>query len=155
MRERLNLNVSINTTQANIDLLQFQMQTFVSSKENSRDFQSNVDIELVVAPDLGRLEIIVGFGYKSNTANEPLRPSRRNRFYNALIEAVRRIPIYGPGGGGVTLGESSKPSYTVAILHEESMLHREKFLKKKEAKRLVPSTEVKEDTAVSTGVSLR
>lgn len=75
MRERLNLSISFDTTQPVIDLLQFSMQQFVSAKENSRDFQSNVDIELVVSADLGKLELIVDFGYKSNTANEPLRLS--------------------------------------------------------------------------------
>jgi hypothetical protein len=130
------------------------MQQFVSAKENSRDFQSNVDIELVVSADLGKLELIVDFGYKSNTANEPLRLSRRNRFYNTLVKTLQKTPIYGPSGGGASLGVVSKPSYTVAISHE-SMANHEKFLREEEAKRLARSTTVGEDTGVSTGVSLR
>ena len=98
--------------------------------------------------------MIVDFGYKSNLANEALRVSRRNKFYHALIETVRKVPIYAPGGGFPSLGEIGKPSYTVAISEEESARQKEKADRDREAKRMaVPPVAV--DTGVSSGVDIR
>ena len=53
--------------------------------------------------------------------------------------ALRRIPIYAPGGGDAVLGEIGKPTYSVAITDAEAAANREAFAAQKEAKRLFPS----------------
>lgn len=66
----------------------------------------------------------------------------------ALVLALRKIPIYAPGGGDSVLGSSDKPTYTVAVTDTEAAANREAFANKKENKRLVPSK--KPDDPVST-----
>ena len=61
----------------------------------------------------------------------------------ALVLALRKIPIYAPGGGGATLGSNDMPSYSVAISDAEAAANRDKFAKAQEAKRMVPSPGVK------------
>lgn len=57
----------------------------------------------------------------------------------ALVLALRKIPIYAPGGGDATLGSSDKPTYSVAVTDTEAAANREAFVKTKEGKRLVPT----------------
>ena len=57
----------------------------------------------------------------------------------ALVLALRRVPIYAPGGGDAALGDFSKPTYAVTISDDGAAKNREAFAAKKEAKRLVPS----------------
>lgn len=57
----------------------------------------------------------------------------------ALVLALRRIPIYAPGGGDATLGSSDKPTYSVSVTDAEAAANRDAFAKTKAGKRLVPS----------------
>lgn len=57
----------------------------------------------------------------------------------ALVLALRKIPIYAPGGGDSVLGSSDKPTYSVAVTDAEAATNREAFAKTKEGKRLVPT----------------
>src|SRR5579862_7528909 len=57
----------------------------------------------------------------------------------ALVLALRKVPIYGPGAGDVPLGDIGKPTYSVAVTDTQAAAQREAFLGGKEAKRLVPS----------------
>lgn len=57
----------------------------------------------------------------------------------ALVLALRKIPIYAPGGGDATLGSSDKPTYSVTVTDAEAAANRDAFAKTKEGKRLVPS----------------
>ncbi len=57
----------------------------------------------------------------------------------ALVLALRKIPIYAPGGGDSILGSSDKPTYSVTVTDEQAAASREAFSEKKEGKRLVPS----------------
>lgn len=77
---------------------------------------------------------------QSNWSNETLRATRRSKFMCALVLALRRIPIYGPGCGDALLGDIGKPTYSVAISDAEAAANRDAFAAKKEAKRLFPST---------------
>lgn len=56
----------------------------------------------------------------------------------ALVLALRKIPIYAPGGGDSVLGSSDKPTYSVTVTDAEAAANREAFAKTKEGKRLVP-----------------
>ncbi|KAH0537826.1 hypothetical protein GP486_008810 [Trichoglossum hirsutum] len=68
-----------------------------------------------------------------------LRASRRSKFMCALVLALRKVPIYGPGSGDAVLGDVGKPTYSVAVTPSEAAAQRDDFAAKKEAKRLVPS----------------
>ena len=68
----------------------------------------------------------------------------------ALVLALRKIPIYAPGGGGATLGSSDMPSYSVSVSDAEAASNRDAFAKTKEAKRLIPSKDLEASPATST-----
>lgn len=68
-----------------------------------------------------------------------MRAARRSKFMCALVLALRKIPIYAPGGGDSVLGSSDKPTYSVTVSDEQAAAAREAFTAKKEGKRLVPS----------------
>lgn len=57
----------------------------------------------------------------------------------ALVLALRKIPIYAPGGGDAVLGSSDKPTYSVTVSDAEAAAARDAFAKTKEGKRLVPT----------------
>lgn len=65
----------------------------------------------------------------------------------ALVLALRKIPIYAPGGGDSVLGSSDKPTYSVTVSDEQAAAAREAFAAKKEGKRLVPSQKPEEKIA--------
>ena len=71
----------------------------------------------------------------------------------ALVLALRKIPIYAPGGGGATLGSSDMPSYSVSISDAEAASSRDAFAKTKEAKRLFPSKKPEAAPATTTSAS--
>lgn len=155
MRERLTLHIAFDTPAADIELFKSSLEVFVQQPANKRDFQPNVETELILATELGKLELIVDFGYKSNLANESLRTSRRNKFYCILIDTVRKLPITGPGGGGPSLGDVGKPSFSVSITPDEALAQKKKVEEDRATKRqaFVPPTLV--DTGVSSGIDIQ
>lgn len=62
----------------------------------------------------------------------------------ALVLALRKIPIYAPGGGDSVLGSSDKPTYSVTVSDTEAAAAREAFAKTKDGKRLVPTRKPEE-----------
>lgn len=62
---------------------------------------------------------------------------RRNKFFCALVTAMKKVPIYGPGRGDPGLGEVGKPTYTVVIPDEEARKNMSLAKDEKEAKRLI------------------
>lgn len=57
----------------------------------------------------------------------------------ALVLALRKVPIYAPGGGGTPLGDPGNPTYSVAVSDEIAAAGRDKAAAAKESKRLVPT----------------
>ncbi|KAI9758889.1 MAG: hypothetical protein M4579_002773, partial [Chaenotheca gracillima] len=139
MRERMTLFISFGTTLEDIQALKNEMQKFVLDKENSRDFQSDVDVEVTGIAEMNKLELRVEIKHKSNWSNETLRAQRRSKFMCALVLALRKVPIYGPGGGDAALGDRANPSYSVAINDLDATKNKEDFATTKEAGRLFPS----------------
>lgn len=138
MREQISLYVSFDTTLEDIQLLRNEMSAFVLDKENSRDFQPDVDIEVVGIAEMNKLELKIEVRHKSNGSNEAVRASRRSKFMCALVLALRKIPIYGPGAGDAALGSSSNPSYSVAIPDEQAQANAKEFADNKDKKRMIP-----------------
>ncbi|KAI4125265.1 MAG: hypothetical protein LQ347_005430, partial [Umbilicaria vellea] len=156
MRERLLININFDTSLEDIQLLRNEMEAFVRDKDNCRDFQPDIDVELTGINAMDKMELKVEIRHKarlSNWANETVRAARRSKFMCALVLGLRKIPIYAPGGGGATLGSSDMPTYSVSVSDAEAAAKREAFAKTKEAKRLVPSPAVVHPTPDATGDS--
>ncbi|KAF2191135.1 serine/threonine protein kinase-like protein [Zopfia rhizophila CBS 207.26] len=138
MREQVSIFVNFDTTFEDVNILKQEMQAFVRDPQNNRDFHPDIEIEVVSIAEMNKLELKCEIRHKSNWSNEALRASRRSKFMCALVLALRRIPIYGPGGGDAALGDVGKPSWSVAISPADAMAARDQFNADKEAKRLYP-----------------
>lgn len=141
MREQLTMYISFDTSLEDIQLLRNEMQNFVLDTENARDFQPEVDVEVSGIAAMDKMELKVEIRHKSNWSNEAVRAARRSKFMCALVLALRKVPIYGLGGGGAALGSSEQPTYSVAVSDAEAASSRDAFAKAKEANRLFPTTQ--------------
>ncbi|KAJ5569815.1 uncharacterized protein N7459_009245 [Penicillium hispanicum] len=97
MHEQLTVPVAFDTSFADIQALRMEMETFVRDKDNSRDFQPDIDVEVTGVGDLDKLELRVDIRHKSNWSNETVRAARRSKFMCALVLAMRKVPIRAPG----------------------------------------------------------
>ncbi|KAJ6013846.1 hypothetical protein N7540_008437 [Penicillium herquei] len=98
MHEQLKVAVAFDTTFAEVEALREEMELFVRDKDNSRDFHSDINIEIVgVGDEVDKLQIRVDIRHKSNWANEIVRATRRSKFMCALVLAVRKLHIRSPG----------------------------------------------------------
>lgn len=139
MKEQLTLDVSFDTSFEDIQTLKNELMTFVTDKDNSRDFLPDIDAEVLGTSDMSKLQLRVDIRHKGNYANEAQRAARRSKFMCALVQSLRRVPIYGPGGGGDAQGSSANPSYSVAVSDEFAAQARAESGKAKEGKRLIPT----------------
>jgi small-conductance mechanosensitive channel len=147
MKEQLNLDVSFDTTFEDIQLLKNELINFVSDKDNSRDFLPEIDVEVLGTSDMSKLQLRVEVRHKGNFANETQRASRRSKFMCALVQSLRRVPIYGPGGGSDALGGPANPTYSVSVSDGYATEAREASANTKDKARLVPNKKV--DDAMS------
>ncbi|RHZ71304.1 hypothetical protein CDV55_108110 [Aspergillus turcosus] len=108
MHETLKIPVSFDTTFADIQLLRDEMERFVRDKENYRDFQPDIDLDVVGVGDMDKLELTVSIRHKSNWSNESIRAMRRSKFMCALVTAVRKIPIRAPGAAAEDAASDSE-----------------------------------------------
>lgn len=97
MQERITIEVNFDTTTAEIQALREEIEMFVRDKDNHRDFQQEVDIDVVGVGALDKMEITISLFHKSNWAIESVRAARRTKFMCALVAAVRKVPIRAPG----------------------------------------------------------
>ncbi|KAI1213677.1 Mechanosensitive ion channel-domain-containing protein [Annulohypoxylon truncatum] len=140
MKEVIDINVSYDTSFEDIELLRLEMEKFVRAPENSRDFQPDIVIGVAGVGDLDKLQLKIAIKHKSNWHNEAIRATRRSKFMCALTLALKRVPIYAPGGGGEPLGGPTNPSYSVAVTDSDASAARDKASKEKEGKRMVPTS---------------
>ena len=151
MREQILLYVNFDTTFEDLDLLKKEMIKFVKDKDNARDFQSDVDIEVTGIAEMNKMELKMEMRHKSNWANEAVRAARRSKFMCALVTAMRKVPLYGPGGGGPSAGDKANPTYSVAITDDVAKQNKTTFDVDKDKKRFVPLLdENKNDTLTQT-----
>ncbi|KAF2761071.1 hypothetical protein EJ05DRAFT_251504 [Pseudovirgaria hyperparasitica] len=139
MRETISIFVAFDTTFADISLLKNEMQNFVRDKENARDFMPDVDIDVADICEMNKMELKCEIRHKSNWANGVVAGTRRSKFMCALVLALRKVPIYGPGGGDPALGAVGNPSYSVAVSHEQAEHQKELASRTKEESRMVPT----------------
>ncbi|KAI1110135.1 serine/threonine protein kinase [Nemania sp. NC0429] len=140
MKEGIDVNVSFDTTFEDIELLRVEMENFVRSPDNSRDFQPDISIGIGGVGDLDKLTLKVVIKHKSNWHNDAVRATRRSKFICALALALKKVPIDGPGKGGEALGGPTNPSYSVSVSDMEAAAARDKAEKDKDAARLVPKS---------------
>lgn len=139
MKETVEVNVSYDTSFEDVELLRLEMEKFVRHSDNSRDFQQDLVIGIGGVGDLDKLTLKVVMKHKSNWHNESVRATRRSKFMCALALALKKIPIYGPGGGAeAALGSSDNPAYSVAVDDGYASSARDKAEKAADAARLVP-----------------
>ena len=93
MREQLLMYISFDTTLEDIQLLKNEMQAFVLDKENSRDFQTDIDVEVTGISEMNKMELKVEIRHKV----------RRNRCH--FKQSLTLIEI-------VKLGKRSRKSRT-------------------------------------------
>lgn len=145
MLETVELNVSYDTSFEDIELLRQEMEKFVRSPENSRDFQPSLTIDVGGVGNLDKLVLYVAIKHKSNWHNDAVRASRRSKFMCALALALKKVPIYAPGGGSETLGGPTNPTYSVAVTDDFAAKSRDDAAKAKNEKRMVPAEEKKDE----------
>ena len=97
-REEILIFVDFNTTFTDIENLKAHLTQFVRAKENTRDYQPNVEIRLNNIYEMNKLELVCSFYHKSNWANEELRAARSSKFKCALLSVIRNMPLAKPGG---------------------------------------------------------
>lgn len=150
MMEEYSVFVSFDTTFDDIQTLRDELNKFVTDKDNSRDFQPDMNIEILGTTDMSKLEIQVQIKHKGNWANETLRAARRSKFMCALVSALRAVPIYGPGGGLDAAGSAANPGYSVTISDADAKEAARVAAKERDQARLFPppkSEEASSDTA--------
>jgi small-conductance mechanosensitive channel len=77
MSEKVQLQVDFGTTFFTIQRLRAEMQSFV--RANSRDYASELEIEIVDANGLDKLLLQIIIKHKSNWQNDALKAHRRNK----------------------------------------------------------------------------
>lgn len=155
MREQISIFCAFDTSFEDINALKQELAVFVSDPQNSRDYHSDIEVEVVGIAEMNKLELRCELRHKSNWSNESLRAARRSKFMCALVLALRKVPIAGPGGSDAALGDANKPSWSVAISPEAAQAVRQKYLDDKDAARLNPTNKkTDEDEGTSTGVAL-
>ena len=138
MKEQLTLDVSFDTSFEDIQLLKQELLAFVTDKENSRDFLPDIDVEVLGTSDMSKLQLKIEIRHKGNYSNEVQRAARRSKFMCALVAALRRVPIFGPGGGSDALGGPDNPTYSVSVDDMYAKEKRDASFKTKDEARMVP-----------------
>ncbi|KAF1842105.1 uncharacterized protein K460DRAFT_358762 [Cucurbitaria berberidis CBS 394.84] len=138
MREQVSVFCAFDTSFEDVNLLKLEMSNFVHDPINSRDFHSDINIEVVSIAEMNKLELRVEIQHKSNWSNETLRASRRSKFMCALVLALRKVPINGPAGSDAALGSQDKPTWSVAVPPAEAIAAYKKYQEDADAARLHP-----------------
>lgn len=139
MTENIQVDVSFDTTFDDVELLRQEMEHFVRDPENYRDFQRDFSISVGVG-NLDRLTLFATIKHKSNWHNDAIRARRRSKFMCAFALALKKVPIYPPGGGVEPLGGALNPSYCVTVSDKFAIQSREKAAKVNKDAKFVPTS---------------
>jgi hypothetical protein len=150
MKEVIDVNVSYDTSFEDIETLRQELESFVRHTDNSRDFMPDISIGVGGVGDLDKLQLKIAIKHKSNWHNDAVRATRRSKFMCALALALKRVPIYAPGGGGEALGGPTNPTYSVAVSDSDAERARKKAGEEKEGKRMVSTTKPARNASTAT-----
>jgi hypothetical protein len=104
---------------SDIEALRLEMQSYITAPENSRDFQPEIVLRCAGVGSTDKLQLQLEVRHKSNWPNEQIRAARHSKLMCALVLALRKVPIFGPGGGGgAPLGDPANPTYSVSVSDE-------------------------------------
>ncbi|KAE8444835.1 hypothetical protein EG329_014190 [Mollisiaceae sp. DMI_Dod_QoI] len=137
--DRLEIYISFDTSLEDIEALRLEMENFVTNTDNKRDFYPDVVFRCVGVGNMDKLQIQLEVRHKSNWSVETVRAARHSKLMCALILALRKVPIFGPGGGGAPLGDPANPTYSVAVSDEMAATSRTKAAKDADTARLHPT----------------
>lgn len=151
MKETVDVAVSYDTSFEEIELLRLELEKFVRSPENSRDFQPDIVIMINDVGNLDKMTLKIQIKHKSNWHNEAVRCTRRSKFMCALALALKAVPINAPGGGGEALGGPTNPAYSVAVTDDFAAMAREKCDKEKEAAKMLTKLRQEQEDAQTPG----
>jgi len=138
MREQVSVFCAFDTSFEDVNALKQELISFVRDPANNRDFHPDIEIEVVSIAEMNKLELRVELLHKTNWSNESLRTARRSKFMCALVLALRKVPIAGPGGSDAALGSADKPSWSVAVPPADAIAAYQKYKDNADAKRLYP-----------------
>ncbi|KAG9206904.1 hypothetical protein G6514_000194 [Epicoccum nigrum] len=138
MREQVSVFCDFGTSFEDINLLKLEIQSFLRDPANSRDFFPDTDIEVISIAEMNKLELRVEIRFKGNWSNESLRASRRSKFMCALVVALRKVPINGPGGSDAALGSADKPTWSVSVPPAEAREAYQAYKMNADNNRMVP-----------------
>lgn len=139
MKEVIEVNVSYDTSFEDIELLRLEMEKFVRHPDNSRDFQQDLVIGVGGVGDCDKLTLKIVMKHKSNWHNEAVRATRRSKFMCALALGLKKVPIFGPGGGAEpAVGSYENPQYAVTVDDNYAVQARDKAAREADAGRMVP-----------------
>ncbi|CZR63877.1 uncharacterized protein PAC_13774 [Phialocephala subalpina] len=152
--ERLEVYISFDTSLEDIEVLRLEMENFVTCDENKRDFHPDVVFRCVGIGSMDKLQIQLEVRHKSNWSVEMVRAARHSKLMCALVLALRKVPIFGSGGGAAPLGDPANPTYSVVVSNQVAAASRAKAAKDANAARLhptnVPASEDNEDVSKTT-----
>ncbi|TVY83240.1 putative MscS family protein [Lachnellula suecica] len=137
--ERIDMSISFDTSFEDVNALRLEMQKFVSSPENKREWQENILLRCLSVGSMDKLQLQLEVRHKSNWSVENIRAARHSKLMCALVLALRKIPIFGPGGGAAPLGDPTNPSYSVAVSDDVAAAARDKAAKDADSARLNPT----------------
>ena len=147
MSESFEVDISFGTSFEDVELLRAEMEKFVRSPENSRDFQPDFTIGIGGIGNLDKLSLLISINHKSNWDNAVVRAARRSKFMCALALALKKVPIAPPGGVSDALGGPLNPTYAVSVTDDWAAKQRDESAKTKDAARMVPI--ISNDTATT------
>lgn len=134
MVEQFIVPVHFDTREADIQKLREEIYNFCV--ENARDFIPDHDcVEVTGVSKLDQLDLRIYVQHRGNWSNDLVTAIRRNRFFTALPDIFRNIPIYAPGAGDPGLGEAAKPMYYVTIPDSQARENMEQTKREKAAKK--------------------
>lgn len=136
--ERIDMFISFDTSMEDIEALRAEMEAYVSHEDNKREFHPDVVLRCIGVGSMDKLQLQLQVRHKSNWFVEHIRATRHSKLMCALVLAMRKVPINGPGGGGKPLGDPLNPAYSVAVSDAQAVETRNKFAKDADAARLHP-----------------
>jgi hypothetical protein len=132
----MDLFISFDTSMSDIETLRSEMHSYITAPENSRDFQPELVLRCVGVGSMDQLQLQLEARHKSSWSNEQVRAARHSKLMCALVLALRKVPIFGPGGGGAPLGDPANPAYNASMSDAVADAARDKASKEADAARL-------------------
>ncbi|KAK7179450.1 mechanosensitive ion channel [Paraphaeosphaeria sporulosa] len=137
MKERYNFAISPKTKWFQLENLKSELRRFVLEPQNKRDYQPNIDVELISIGDMEKLHLRVEICQKSNFSDEALRASRRSKFMCALFTALKKHSIKKPWGGKPPdAGTWENPAFSVTVTGDDAARARAEWEAREEADRV-------------------